>query len=175
MVQFNSQAGNFVEAQINYGKPPPDGEAPYNYISTPPDGKPRTNFGSEVVTLPVTDIRTQEPFTLTRNGFQLERFDSPGEVSWDDEEQVCVTLLASASQPVAPDAGCALLCFALTSLASQSKGTATQTGSSTTQSGVQIKTTYYRDVEKLLKRVTGASRTFIFDHTLRKGTIKDSR
>ena len=38
---------------------------------------------------------------------------------------------------------------------------------------VQIKSTYYSDIEKLLKRVTGATRIHIFDHTLRKGTIKD--
>ncbi len=40
---------------------------------------------------------------------------------------------------------------------------------------VQIKSTYYSDVEKLLKKVTGATRVHIFDHTLRKGTIKDSK
>ncbi len=40
---------------------------------------------------------------------------------------------------------------------------------------VQIKSTYYLDVEKLLKKVTGASRVHIFDHTLRKGTIRDSK
>jgi len=34
---------------------------------------------------------------------------------------------------------------------------------------------YYPDMEKLLKKVTGASRIFIFDHTLRKGSIKDSK
>ena len=38
---------------------------------------------------------------------------------------------------------------------------------------VQIKSTYYSDIEKLLKRVTGATRIHTFDHTLRKGTIKD--
>lgn len=40
---------------------------------------------------------------------------------------------------------------------------------------VQIKSTYYSDIEKLLKKVTGATRIHIFDHTLRKGTIRDSK
>ena len=40
---------------------------------------------------------------------------------------------------------------------------------------VQIKTIYYKDVEKLLERVTGGTRVHIFDHTLRKGTIKNSK
>ncbi len=30
-------------------------------------------------------------------------------------------------------------------------------------------------MEKLLKKATGASRVHIFDHTLRKGTIKEAK
>ena len=36
----------------------------------------------------VTDMRSVKPFTLTQNGFQLERLPSPAEVQWDEEEQV---------------------------------------------------------------------------------------
>ena len=88
MVQFQSQTGHSVQAVINYGTAPPKGETPYNYIAQPPEGIPRTNFGSEEVSLPVTDLRSVDPFSLKRNGFQLERFDDPGAVQWDDEEQV---------------------------------------------------------------------------------------
>ncbi len=40
---------------------------------------------------------------------------------------------------------------------------------------LQIKSVYYPMMEKLLKKATGASRVHIFDHTLRKGTIKEAK
>ena len=40
---------------------------------------------------------------------------------------------------------------------------------------LQIKSVYYPMMEKLLTKATGASRVHIFDHTLRKGTIKDAK
>jgi len=40
---------------------------------------------------------------------------------------------------------------------------------------LQIKSVYYPEMEKLLKKATGASRVHIFDHTLRKGTIKEAK
>jgi len=40
---------------------------------------------------------------------------------------------------------------------------------------LQIKSVYYPMMEKLLKKATGASRVHIFDHTLRKGTIKKAK
>ena len=36
----------------------------------------------------------------------------------------------------------------------------------------QVQQKYYPVVEQMLKRVTGATRTLIFDHTLRNGRIK---
>lgn len=43
------------------------------------------------------------------------------------------------------------------------------------RAALQIKTVYYPMMEKLLKKATGASRVYIFDHTLRKGTIKEAK
>ena len=40
---------------------------------------------------------------------------------------------------------------------------------------LQIKSVYYPMMEKLMKKATGASRVHIFDHTLRKGTIKEAK
>ena len=40
---------------------------------------------------------------------------------------------------------------------------------------LQIKSVYYPMMEKLLTKATGASRVHIFDHTLRKGTIKEAK
>ena len=88
MVQLASQQAQFVQADIVYGSQPPNGEQAYNYISNPPEGEKRNNIEPEIVSLPVTDIRTHGPTTLQRNGFQLETFDAPGAVQWDDEEQV---------------------------------------------------------------------------------------
>lgn len=53
-----------------------------------PDGQRDTNFEAEPFTMSVTDMRSVKPFTLTQNGFQLERLPSPAEVQWDEEEQV---------------------------------------------------------------------------------------
>lgn len=37
----------------------------------------------------VTDLRSiPEPFTLQRNGFQLERLEVPADVDWENDEQV---------------------------------------------------------------------------------------
>ncbi|KAK9806032.1 hypothetical protein WJX73_007367 [Symbiochloris irregularis] len=36
----------------------------------------------------------------------------------------------------------------------------------------EVKAKYYPEVDKLLKRVSGATRTHIFDHTLRKGQLR---
>jgi hypothetical protein len=39
----------------------------------------------------------------------------------------------------------------------------------------EVQEKYYPAIEKLLKKVTGASRTFIFDHTLRKGPLNHEK
>ena len=37
----------------------------------------------------------------------------------------------------------------------------------------EIQTIYYPEIEKLLKDATGASKVFVFDHTLRKSSVKN--
>jgi hypothetical protein len=37
----------------------------------------------------------------------------------------------------------------------------------------EIKTKYYPEVEALIKRATGASEVFLFDHTVRKSSVQD--
>ena len=41
--------------------------------------------------------------------------------------------------------------------------------------GLQIKSIYYPEIEQVIKDATGASRVHVFDHTLRKGTIKEAK
>ena len=110
-----------VQAQITYGKPPPDGEKSYNYIYELPKGQTkRTNFETEDYTLPITDLRQVEPFDLTRNGFQLEKLQDPHEVDWDNDENVSVhsvVVIASGSglyrEPPANDCSTFQLCTLL--------------------------------------------------------------
>ena len=40
---------------------------------------------------------------------------------------------------------------------------------------LQIKSKYYPEIEQVIKNATGASRVYVFDHTLRKGTIKEAK
>ena len=37
----------------------------------------------------------------------------------------------------------------------------------------EIQTIYYPEIEKLLKDATGCSKVFVFDHTLRKSSVKN--
>ena len=37
----------------------------------------------------------------------------------------------------------------------------------------EVKTKYYPEIESLIKRTTGASEVFLFDHTVRKSTVKN--
>ena len=94
MVQLNpredldqSRKGS-VDAQFTYSKSPADGEQLYIYVNELANGGKRTNFETGSFTLPVTSLRTVRPFTLTRNGFQLETLQHPSEVQWDKEDQV---------------------------------------------------------------------------------------
>ena len=89
MVQLKLQPEQAsIEAQITYGKAPPAGEDSFKYVYKIPDGQRVTNFEAEQFPMSVTDMRSVKPFTLTQNGFQLERLPSPAEVQWDEEEQV---------------------------------------------------------------------------------------
>ena len=89
MVQLKLQPEQAsIEAQITYGKAPPAGEDSFKYVYKIPDGQRVTNFEAEQFPTSVTDMRSVKPFTLTQNGFQLERLPCPAEVQWDEEEQV---------------------------------------------------------------------------------------
>lgn len=77
-----------VSAQLTYSKSPADGEQLYIYVNALANGGKRTNFETGSFTLPVTNLRTIRPFTLTRNGFQLETLQHPSEVRWEKEDQV---------------------------------------------------------------------------------------
>ncbi len=89
MVQFTPQVEQVsVEAQITYSKPPPQGEKAFRRLYKVPEGQKSTNYESEQFSVAVTDIRSVNPFTLTRNGFQLEQLRNASDVQWDNEEQV---------------------------------------------------------------------------------------
>ena len=81
-----------VNAQFTYSKSPADGEQAYFYINDLANGGKRTNLETGSFTFPVSNLRTVQPFSLTRNGFQLETLQHPGEVQWDKEDQVASCL-----------------------------------------------------------------------------------
>lgn len=87
------QASRSVEARVAYGKAPPAGEEAFKYLYKVPEGQRSTNREAEQIAMPVTDLRSVKPFTLTRNGFQLERLRHPAPVQWDNAEEVRLGML----------------------------------------------------------------------------------
>ena len=95
MAHFSPQSDQAcVEARITYNKAPPAGEEAFKYLYQVPEGQRSTNHGAEQFAMPVTDLRHGhvKPFTLTRNGFQLERLRHPAPVQWDNAEEVRCSL-----------------------------------------------------------------------------------
>ncbi|CAL8463770.1 g3304 [Coccomyxa elongata] len=108
---------------VRYAKQPADGQERRIYVYDLPEGVDKaSNLDWEQHDVTVTDLRTApQTFTLHENGFQLERFEVPQDIDWQNEQEV--------------------------------------------------KEKVYPLLDALLKRVTGATRTHIFDHTLRNGRI----
>ena len=93
MAHFTSQSDQAsVEARITYNKAPPAGEEAFKYLYKVPEGQKNTNHEAEQFAMPVTDLRRAKPFTLTRNGFQLEQLKHPAPVLWDNAEEVRLSL-----------------------------------------------------------------------------------
>ena len=77
-----------VEARITYNKAPPAGEEAFKYLYKVPEGQRNKNHEAQQIVMPITDLRHVKPFTLTRNGFQLEQLKHPAPVQWGNAEEV---------------------------------------------------------------------------------------
>lgn len=61
-----------IQAELVFYKAPQDGSAPFNYVEEPPLGKPWRNYGNDIRTVPIHDIRGKEDqFSLDRDAFQI--------------------------------------------------------------------------------------------------------
>ncbi len=80
-----------LRAKVSYVKSPRADEELYVYKYELPKGidKPN-NLELDEVEVTVTDLRSVEDthFDLVRNGFQLERFQIPADISWEDDKDV---------------------------------------------------------------------------------------
>lgn len=80
-----------LRAKVSYVKSPRVDEELYVYKYELPKGidKPN-NLELDEVEVTVTDLRTVEDtqFDVVRNGFQLERFQIPADISWEDDKDV---------------------------------------------------------------------------------------
>lgn len=75
---------------MQYVKPAPNNEELFTWLYEKPDDVDVwTNLEHSEAEVPVTDLHTvSEPFTLARNGFQLERLHVPADLNWDDDKEV---------------------------------------------------------------------------------------
>ena len=59
-----------VDAKIHFYDPPADNSKPFNYVEKPPEGQPQRNFGDDVQSVTISDIRGQESsFDLSTHAF----------------------------------------------------------------------------------------------------------
>lgn len=79
-----------VKATLQYAKPLSAGDELFVYKYQLPEGVIQaTNMEADQVEVDVTDLRTlEQPLNLLRNGFQLERFEVPHDINWEDADDV---------------------------------------------------------------------------------------
>ena len=87
-----------LRAKVSYVKSPRTDEELYVYKYELPKGvdKPN-NLELDEVEVTVTDLRTVENthFDIVRNGFQLEQFQVPADISWQDDQDVNLRIVAN--------------------------------------------------------------------------------
>jgi len=75
-----------VSADITFFKDPADGAVPFNYVGTPPEGQPQRNYGEQVNTVQINDIRGNESnFDINKSGFSTLS-SVPSELNYEDWE-----------------------------------------------------------------------------------------
>ncbi len=86
-----------LHAKVAYVKPPSANEELYVYKYESPKGvdKPN-NLELDEVEVPVTDLRTVRgiPFDIVQHGFQLETFQVPAGINWENDEDVSASCAA---------------------------------------------------------------------------------
>jgi hypothetical protein len=78
-----------VTTSLSFFKAPADGSTPFNYVETPPEGQPRFNFGEELHSVQMNDIRGRESnFRLDIDAFQAISNIASAEKDFADDEHI---------------------------------------------------------------------------------------
>jgi hypothetical protein len=78
-----------VTTSLSFFKAPADGSTPFNYVETPPAGQPRFNFGEELHSVQMNDIRGRESnFRLDIDAFQAISNIASAEKDFADDEHI---------------------------------------------------------------------------------------
>jgi hypothetical protein len=78
-----------VSTSLNFFKDPEDGSKPHNYVEKPPEGQPQRNFGENVVSVQMNDIRDRESdFWLDKDAFQAIKGVKSEETEFVDDEHI---------------------------------------------------------------------------------------
>ena len=82
----------YVRANLAYIRPPQVNEELYVYkYELPVDVGSPSNLQINEVEVPITNLRAVEKtFTIERNGFQLEHFQVPADIDWQDDNDVSI-------------------------------------------------------------------------------------
>lgn len=85
-----TSAASLVRAPLQYVKPAQAGEELFVYKYELPEGVDRpTNLEINEVEIDINDLRrSDQPFNIVQNGFQLERLKVPDDIDWDDDADV---------------------------------------------------------------------------------------
>jgi len=74
---------------LSFYEAPKDGSKPFNYVETPPEGEPQRNFGEELHTVEINDIRGRESeFNLDTDAFQAIAGIPSEEKDFTDDEHI---------------------------------------------------------------------------------------
>lgn len=84
---------------VNYIKPNHDGEELYQYIYESQNAERPTNIHHETREVAFSDMRAvARDLSLAKNGMELHKISVPGDINWDDEEEV--SFLSKTSGPI---------------------------------------------------------------------------
>ena len=87
----NSKQNVALRAKVVYIKAPLRDEELYVYkYELPKDVSTPQNLEYDQVEVPITDLRTAEhqSFNIQHNGFQLEKFQVPADINWQNDKDV---------------------------------------------------------------------------------------
>lgn len=84
-----ARPGSKTSGSVTYMELPSDGSNPYVYTYKREDGKPQVNFTRAETVVDVHNMRgIEDQFTLEDKGLELHKLHVPGDINWEDKEDV---------------------------------------------------------------------------------------